>query len=59
MFDVCGRLCTLAAGAVYVQGRHGTSGTGAMSAVRRSSGVYVVELTAGNTRQSQQVMLLK
>ncbi|MBK9777878.1 MAG: T9SS type A sorting domain-containing protein [bacterium] len=61
VFDVRGRLVrTLATGAVYVQGRHEVVWDGRDERGQAvASGVYVVELTAGNTRQSQQVMLLK
>ncbi|MBK7769588.1 MAG: FG-GAP repeat protein [bacterium] len=61
VFDVRGRLVrTLAAGAIYVQGRHEIVWDGRDERGQAvASGVYVVELTAGNTRQSQQVMLLK
>ncbi|MBK7769593.1 MAG: hypothetical protein IPI48_03395 [bacterium] len=61
VFDVRGRLVrTLAAGAIYVQGRHEVVWDGRDERGQAvASGVYVVELAAGNTRQSHQVMLLK
>jgi hypothetical protein len=61
VLDVRGRLVrTLAAGAVYAQGRHtllwdGRDDAGAAVA----SGVYVVELSVGGVRDSQRVLMLK
>ncbi len=61
VLDVRGRLVrTLAAGAVYTQGRHALLWDGrddAGGAV--ASGVYVVELTAGGARDAQRVLMLK
>ena len=61
VFDVRGRLVrALATGAVYVQGRHEVVWDGRDEHGQAvASGVYVVELTAGDARQSQRIMLLK